>query len=207
MGSFATSLIYALARIQKKMRGSAIRNSFIDKTSAIESGSQVVNSSFDRHSYCGYDCVILNCSLGGFCSISDQVYIGGSAHPMHFVSTSPVFLSHKDSVKTKFSRHEFSSMPRTTIGNDVWIGHGAKVRAGVTVGHGAVVGMGAIVTRDVRPYAIVAGNPAREIGRRFDDETIDALLKSEWWNFEDSKLRAAANDFTDPAVFLLNEKM
>jgi len=202
MGVFMTSLTYALARIQKKMRPNAIKNSIIDKTSAVESGSQIVNSSFDRHSYCGYDCVILNCSIGSFCSISDQVYIGGSAHPMHFVSTSPVFLSHKDSVKAKFSRHEFSHMPHTTIGNDVWIGHGAKVRAGVTIGHGAVVGMGAIVTRDVRPYAIVVGNPAREIGRRFDDETAEALTKSKWWDFDDNKLRDAACDFMDPAMFL-----
>ena len=205
MGAFMTSLTYAFARIQKKARVSAIKNSVINKTSAVESGSQVVNSNFDRHSYCGYDCVILNCSIGSFCSISDQVYIGGSAHPMHFVSTSPVFLSHKDSVKTKFSRHEFSNMPRTTIGNDVWIGHGAKVRAGVTVGHGAVVGMGAIVTRDVRPYAIVVGNPAQEIGRRFDDETVSALLKSRWWDFDDEKLRSAAEDFMDPVSFLRKE--
>jgi len=96
-------------------------------------------------------------------------------------------------------------MPRTTIGNDVWIGHGAKVRAGVTVGHGAVVGMGAIVTRDVRPYAIVVGNPAQEIGRRFDDETVSALLKSRWWDFDDEKLRSAAEDFMDPVSFLRKE--
>ena len=99
----------------------------------------MVASTMARHSFCGFDCVILNSEIGAFCSISDNVYIGGSQHPMHFVSTSPVFLKHRDSVKTKFAKHDYTNMPHTIIGNDVWIGHGAKIRAGVKIGHGAVV--------------------------------------------------------------------
>lgn len=195
-------LFYALGRLQKKLRLSAIKSSTIHPTSAVESGCQIFSAAIDRHSFCGYDCIILNCSIGAFCSISDNVYIGGAHHPMHFVSTSPVFLSHRDSVKAKFSRHEYNHMPQTMIGNDVWIGYGVRIRAGVKVGDGAVIGMGSVVTKDVAPYAIVAGNPAREIKKRFRSEVCDALLRSAWWNYSDEKLKASANLFTEPERFL-----
>lgn len=195
-------LRYILSRILKKSRLSAIADSHIHPTSAVESGSQVILSSMDRHSFCGYDCVLLNCDIGGFCSIADQVYIGGSHHPMHFVSTSPVFLSHKDSVKTKFARHDYSHLPKTNIGSDVWIGHGAKLKAGITVGHGAVIGMGAIVTKDVPPYAIFGGNPARLIKMRFDQSIIDGLLASEWWAADDATLKEYGPHIPDPEQFI-----
>ena len=193
---------YIISRVFLKLKMSAIRNSHIHPTSKIESGSQVVNTHMDRHSFCGYHCTLLNCDIGGFCSIADQVYIGGSHHPIHFVSTSPVFLKHKDSVKTKFALHDYSHSPRTTIGHDVWIGHGAKIKAGITIGHGAVIGMGAIVTKDVAPYAIVAGNPAKLIRQRFDKDTIVALLKSEWWQASDTELKSMGKYFNEPEAFL-----
>lgn len=195
-------IAYILCRLQKKMRLSAIRNSKVHKTAAIEGGSQIVDSTMGRHSFCGYDCVLLNVDIGSFCSIADNVYVGGSAHPMHFVSTSPVFLSHRDSVKAKFSKHDYHHMPRTRIGNDVWIGYGARIKAGISVGNGAVVGMGAVLTRDVAPYTVVGGNPAREIKSRFPEEIVKALLASEWWTYSDEQLREAAVDFKDPEKFI-----
>lgn len=194
--------LYVLARLQKKLRLNAIKNSTIHPTSAVEAGSQIVGAEINRHSFCGYDCVILNAEIGMFCSIADRVYIGGSQHPMHYVSTSPVFLSHKDSVKAKFSRHVYQCMPKTTIGNDVWIGFDAKIRAGLTIGHGAVVGMGSVVTRDVAPYSVVAGNPAKEIRKRFSEEVCNGLLQSEWWSLSDEELKNSARLFTDPEGFL-----
>ena len=199
--AFSTA-IYILSRLIKKARPSAVRDCQIHKSSAIEAGSQIVDTTMGRHSFCGYDCTLLNCDIGNFCSIADNVYIGGSQHPMHFVSTSPAFLSHRDSIKTKFSRHEYSNMPRTFVGHDVWIGHGAKIRAGVSVGHGAVIGMGAVVSKDVRPYAIIVGNPGREIRRRFDDKTCEALLASKWWEKGDPYLYKYASLFNEPKRFL-----
>ncbi len=93
-------------------------------------------------------------------------------------------------------------MPRTTVGSDVWIGHGAKIRAGVNIGHGAVIGMGSVVTKDVAPYTVVAGVPAKEIGKRFDAELIEGLLASQWWNYDDEKLKRAAVYFAEPREFL-----
>ena len=92
---------YIYSKILKKLRLSSILNSTIHKTSKIESGTSFINSSLDRYSFCGYDCTILNTEIGSFCSIASNVKIGGVAHPVNFVSTSPVFLSHKDSIKQK----------------------------------------------------------------------------------------------------------
>lgn len=162
----------------------------------------LVNSTMERHSFCGYDCTILNAEIGSFVSIASNVKIGGVAHPMHFVSTSPVFLSHKDSIKAKFARHDYLPMVKTTIGHDVWIGEGAFIKAGVSIGTGAVVGMGAVVTKDVPPYAIVAGNPARAIRKRFSDEVIQSLLYTEWWNRNESELSQIGAYINDPNEFI-----
>ncbi len=90
----------------------------------------------------------------------------------------------------KYARHDYSLKLRTVVDSDVWIGEMALIKAGVHIGVGAVIGMGSVVTRDVEPYSVVAGNPARIIRKRFDDETIKALLDSlEWWTLPDSKLK------------------
>jgi acetyltransferase-like isoleucine patch superfamily enzyme len=193
------------ARAFKKVRGAAVIESRIHPTSKVEPGSQVVGSSFDRHSYCGYDCTILHAEIGAFCSIANNVTIGGAQHPFEYVSTSPVFLSHKDSVRTKFARHDYLPVVRTQVGNDVWIGERAMIRAGTHIGDGAVVGMGSVVTRDVPPYGIVAGNPARLIRMRFDQPVIDGLLALRWWEFDDEELRRIGPLIPDP-VALLKEK-
>lgn len=199
-------LKYVLSRLLKKARPSAIKDSRIDRTSAIEAGCQVVKTTMGRHSYCGYDCVILNTSIGNFCSISDNVVIGGSQHPLHFVSTSPVFLAHRDSVKAKFAKHPYSNLPVTKIGHDVWIGRSAMIKSGVTIGVGAVVGMGSVVTKDVPPYAIVAGNPARIIRYRFTDVEIKELLSTKWWERDDQSLKRVGAVCDDVAKFLRTER-
>lgn len=86
-----TRIIYLFSKIIKKLRLSAIKSSSIDKTAKIESGTSFIHSSMARYSFCGYDCAILNAEIGAFCSIASNVKIGGVAHPLHFVSTSPSF--------------------------------------------------------------------------------------------------------------------
>lgn len=196
------NIFYIWSKLLKKIRGSSITNSEVHKTSKVESGSHIVNTTFDRHSFCGYDCEIINCDIGSFCSIANNVKIGGGVHPMEWVSMSPVFYEGRDSVKAKFSEHKRNPSLRTTIGHDVWIGQSVIVKQGITIGTGAVVGMGSIVTKNVAPYSIVAGSPAREIKKRFDEGTIQKLLKSQWWNFTDKELVHYAPYFKEPYNFL-----
>lgn len=195
-------IAYCINRIMKKLRFSAIKNSKVDKTAKINSGTTFVHSSLARHSYCGYDCTILSTTIGAFCSVASHVKIGGVAHPLHFVSTSPVFLSHKGSIKSRFARHDYLPMVNTTIGHDVWIGEGAFIKAGVCIGTGAVVGMGAVVTKDVPPYTIVAGNPARVIRKRFSDQMIQSLMATEWWDKDDAELTRLGPYINDPQEFI-----
>jgi acetyltransferase-like isoleucine patch superfamily enzyme len=195
-------ILYILSKILKKIRIPSVYKSSIDPSSKIEAGSSVINTNFARHSFCGYDCNIINADIGGFCSIANRVSVGGASHPIHFVSSSPVFLSHKDSVKEKFANHDYLPSIRTKIESDVWIGDGAFIKAGVSIGVGAVVGMGSVVTKDVPPYAIVAGNPARIIRYRFNKDMIDALIKSQWWNASDSELLEIGKNFDNPVEFL-----
>jgi len=129
-------------------------------------------------------------NVGSFCSIAEDVILMlGSEHPVDRVSTFPFRIvfglpgAYKDGFP--FSRGDI------TIGNDVWIGRGARILSGVTVGDGAVIGASAVVTRDVRPYAIVAGNPANEVRRRFGDDQVEALLRISWWDWPDEKIVAS----------------
>lgn len=189
---------YILNRILKKSRLAAIKNSKFGKDSKVESGSTFIDSTLGRHSFIGYDCNINNTEIGPFCSIASSVNIGGAAHPVEFLSTSPVFLSHRDSVKAKFANHHFKHIPRTFIGADVWVGQGTFIKSGVRIGHGAVVGMGSVVTKDVPDYAIVAGNPAKIIKYRFNKTIINELISVKWWELDDKKLSEIGPFITDP---------
>ncbi|MGE5355532.1 MAG: CatB-related O-acetyltransferase [Deltaproteobacteria bacterium] len=195
-------ILYYWAKFFKKIKYKAILNSKIHHTSKVEAGSEFINSTMDKHSFCGYDCEIINCDIGSFCSIANRVVIGGGMHPMGWVSTSPVFYEGKDSVKQKFSEHKRVPPRKTIIGHDVWIGEYAILKQGIKIGTGAVIGMGSVVTKDVEPYSIVGGNPAKEIRKRFDSETIDELLKSKWWDYSDKELNNYAKYFNEPQEFL-----
>ena len=129
--------------------------------------------------------------IGRYCSIGRGVTIGEPArnHPVDAVSTS-LSVSHRYQATTKMS----------SIGHDVWIGHDAVIMAGVSVGHGAIVARNAVVTKDVEPYQIVAGVPARPVRYRFDADTREALLASQWWNLDHDALRELP--FEDPQAFL-----
>jgi len=203
-------LKYYLNRIIKKIRGVAIKGSVIHPTSKIESGSQIVNVSMGKHSYCGYDCTIIDCNIGNFCSISDRVVIGGASHPIEWVSTSPVFYAGRDSVKTKFSEFSFHKeypTKRIIIGSDVWIGSDVLIRPDVNIGNGVVVGMGSVVTKNVPDYAIVAGNPARVLRMRFEEEEVmRELSEIAWWEMDDSKIAILAQYIQDTKQFIMKAK-
>lgn len=197
------ALLYFKFR-QKFLQGKVIKNSKIDKSATIQSGTQIIDSQMGRHSYAAYDCLIVNCSIGSFCSIAPNVTIGAAEHPMEWASTSPAF----EGVRNSSPRKRFAHFPipqskRTVIGSDVWIGQDCIIKAGVEVGHGAVIGAGAVVTKDVEPYAVVGGCPAKIIKYRFDNSVKDALLSSEWWNLSDEQVSAIATKVMQPLEFAM----
>lgn len=196
-------IVYYLSKVFKKLRFSSLKNCSIHETSKVESGCNLISVVLKRYSFCGYDCEISYAEIGSFCSIASNVVIGGAMHPISWGSMSPVFYSGRDSLKKKFSSFTRPDNKKTIIGNDVWIGQGAFIKQGVIVGNGAVIGMGAIVTKDVQPYSIVGGNPAKTIRMRFDDKTIIALEHSEWWLLDNEQLQHCAKFIRDPLEFAL----
>ncbi len=179
-----------------------LQEAVVDKTAAICSGVRFYRGKLGKYSYIGNNSFVSDTDIGSFTSISTDCYIGGTSHPTDWVSTSPVFHKWENIMKKNFARHEFEIFKRTTIGNDVWIGNRVMIKAGVKIGDGAVVGMGSIVTKDIGPYEIWAGNPARLIRKRFDDETIDALEKMKWWEWDDNKIEKYAEKFTVPSELI-----
>ena len=190
------SIGYIVARILNR-RPSAVKNTKIHKTAKVGNGAQLVGCTVGRYSYL-YGTSAVNTEIGAFCSIAAGSSIGGGSHPTDWVSSSPVFYRGKNVLKTNFSRNEYPEFKKNVIGNDVWIGAKCLIKGGVTIGTGAVIGMGSVVTKDVPPYEIWAGNPARCIRKRFDDQTIEELLVSKWWELSDEKLAACGDLFCDP---------
>ena len=166
----------------------------------IGEANHIDHSSIGNYTYTGQYCFIQNSQLGRFISIAAMVRIGPTNHPYErpsqhlfayngegygFMPKDESFLE-KRKAKTTF------------IGNDVWIGHGAVIQSGLTVGDGAVIASNAVVTKDVPPYAIVGGVPAKVIKYRFDPETITALQEIAWWNWNRAELEARYLDFRLP---------
>jgi acetyltransferase-like isoleucine patch superfamily enzyme len=128
-----------------------------------------------------------NCLIGRYCSIGPSVNFGSPQHRMDWLSAASAFT--KDYEWTKSTRN-FPLTPggvvhsRTTVGNDVWIGNGAFIKAGITIGDGAVIGARAVVTKDVLPYSVVGGTPAKHIRFRFPEDVVGRLLRAKWWQLD-----------------------
>lgn len=130
--------------------------------------------------------------IGKFCQIATGVrfIMNGSNHPMDGVSTYPFKVFGQSWSEAPLN---VVSKGDTVIGNDVWIGNSVTIMQGIHIGHGAIIGTNALVTKDVAPYTIVGGNPAQVIRKRFDDETIDFLVKLAWWDWTLDKIAEHLN--------------
>ena len=151
----------------------------------------ISKSKISEYSYVGKNCLIQNAVIGKFCSIASDVLIGLGTHPLDQFSTSPVFYRKRNTFGIGLVDRdlEFDEYKDIEIGQDVWIGTRSIVLDGVKVGHGAVIAAHAVVTKDVPPYAIVGGVPAKVIKYRFEEARIRELLAMEWWNWELSEIK------------------
>lgn len=155
------------------------------------------NSALGRLSYVGPHSVIANSDIGAFCSIGPEVRIGPGFHPTTWLSTHPAFYS--TAMQTSYSfvtDMKYTESKRTLVGNDVWIGARAILMDGVQIGDGAVIAAGAVVTKDVPPYAIVGGVPARLLRMRFEASVISELLDWKWWTLPFHDLQKLAGHFS-----------
>ena len=162
---------------------------FLNRLSQI--GPDVV---FGKYSGMNENCYVARATVGAYCAIGARTAINPFNHPVDWLSINE-FQYHPNSFDWVPEYRDFDRLERTpdmfrhaTIGNDVWTGHNVNIMAGVSVGDGAIVGAGSVVTKDVPPFAIVAGVPARVVRMRFSEAIIERLLRVKWWDLELSEL-------------------
>ena len=173
----------------------ALRNCQIDKTAKVGTGSNCIGVTMGRYSYMGKNNSVCNASIGSFCSIASYCAIGGGAHPLDMVSTSPVFYKGKNIFGKNFANISKEINQTVLIGNDVWIGENVFINDGISIGDGVVIGAHSVVTHDIPAYAVVAGVPARVIRYRFSEEEIEKLLAMKWWDWSEELLRKNGDFF------------
>lgn len=189
--------------------GAVVRGCTLGRYTEIGQGARLLNVAMDDYSYTARFADIANATIGKFSNIAAFTRINPGNHPLdraslhHFMYRAA---SYWDDAEDEAAVFDWRAARPVTIGHDTWFGHGAVVLAGRTVHSGAVVGAGAVVTRDVAPYSIVAGNPARPIRDRLAPALAERLMALGWWDWDHARLRAALEDFRGLSVAAFLEK-
>jgi len=182
-----------------------IINSKLGVWTDIGPNSRIEETSFGDYSYTDGDANIIYSTIGKFCSIASHVRINPGNHPMDRVTQHHLTYRRVRYQLADTNDQRVFNWRRAhwvTIGNDVWIGHSATIMAGVSIGNGAVIGAGSVVTKDVAPYTIVAGVPAKPIRKRFSDELIKEITDSRWWDWDRQTIENHYEELCDPQAFI-----
>ncbi len=170
----------------------------------IGESNNIQESVIGNFSYTSENCQIINSMIKNFVNIASYVRINPSQHPMHWASQ-----HHIQYRKEMFgmgidddSFFDWRREKKVTIGNDVWLGHNVVVMGNVTIGDGAVIGSSSVVTKDIPPFAIAVGNPAKVIRYRFDESTVQSLQKIAWWDWSYEQIKIAIDDFKNIDEFI-----
>lgn len=177
----------------------------LGKYTEVSAGAKLTESSLDDYSYVMERCEIIYSSIGKFSNIASDVRINPGNHPIEWVSQHHFLYRLKQYGFAEENNESFFGwrrLQRVTIGHDTWIGHRAIILPGVTVGNGAVVAAGAVVTRDVKPYSVVAGVPAKPLRSRFPEAVWTVLEEMAWWDWDHQTIKARIDDFYDIRRFI-----
>ena len=205
------TVFYRLANLGKcRISPSAtiLRGCRFDGHNSVGNSTYLSGTAMGYGSFVGFGNEFSNCKIGKYCSIGSNIRVVAATHPVSgFISSHPAFYS--DSYwfryvkQAKFKEHLTTSDGyQCKIGNDVWIGDNTLIIGGVEIGDGAIIAMGSVVLHDVPPYTIVAGVPAKEIRKRFNSETIEALQQIRWWDKTVDWIESRADDFSDVELFV-----
>lgn len=180
-----------------------LRDAKIGRRCEVLRNTKVEYASLGDYSYLGENCEVADAKIGKFCAVANMVRIGAPNHPMlrpsqHRFTYVPEYYEPHVNRDTDFFTDRRAA--RITIGHDVWIGHAAIILPGVKIGDGAVIAAGAVVNRDVQPYMVVGGVPARPIRERFSHSVAARLQEIAWWNWSDAELFARIEAFRDDDI-------
>ena len=186
-------------------------NTHVSGNCKISRGTTISNSKIDKYFAIGLYSFMQRCICSRYTTIGSRVSIGAFSHPVNWLST--LEFQFRDSSKfygetldPKHHKSIDSHLKTTCIESDVWIGDNAFIKSGVTIGCGAIIGASSVVVKDVPPYSIVAGNPAKLIRKRFSDENIEDLLSLKWWEKDIKELEGIQFDDIEEAISQLKER-
>ena len=180
-----------------------VQNTRLGRYTEIDERCQIIDSEIGDYSYVIREGEIWAAKIGKFANIASHVRINATNHPTWRASLHHFTYRSNDYWPDAEREEDFFAWRRenaVTIGHDVWIGHGVTILPGVTIGDGAVIGSGAVVTKDVAPYLIVAGVPAKPIRQRFPAPVAERLQRLAWWDWSHARLRVALEDFRTLSV-------